>query len=355
MKKLPRLRRKKQVDQKPTRITNETVAEHRERILAGGRRFKYPVQYARHRLVFNTILISLVALVVIVVFVWWQLYPQQNSSTFFYRITKVIPLPVAVVDGQSVAYSNYLVSYRSQIHYLQVKEGLNTANGDSKKQLEYQQRRSIDNAVDDAYAAKIAREQGVSITTKQINDALDQQRQSRDGLASKEMYDATTLDLFNLNSQEVRGITERQLLKQEVAYKIDTVATSQRDKVVAALAADKDKDFDKAAALVGGNGAAKVISGVEPFVPRTNRDGGRAVAAAKLQKGAVSQPFKSTTGDGYYIVKLLDVDNDSRVSYAYIKISLTMFNQEVKQLRADGKVKEYISIPEIKTQLPPQQ
>ena len=355
MKKLPRLRRKKQVDQKPTRITNETVAEHRERILAGGRRFKYPVQYARHRLVFNTILISLAALALIVLFVWWQLYPQQNSSTFFYRITKVIPVPVAVVDGQSVAYSNYLVSYRSQIHYLQVKEGLNTANGDSKKQLEYQQRRSIDNAVDDAYAAKIAREQGVSITTKQINDALDQQRQSRDGLASKEMYDATTLDLFNLNSQEVRGITERQLLKQEVAYKIDTVATSQRDKVVAALAADKDKDFDKAAALVGGDGAAKVISGVEPFVPRTNRDGGRAAAAAKLQKGAVSEPFKSTTGDGYYIVKLLDVDNDSRVSYAYIKISLTMFNQEVKQLRADGKVKEYISIPEIQTQLPSQQ
>ena len=26
------------------RITNETVAEHRERVLAGGRKFKYPLQ-----------------------------------------------------------------------------------------------------------------------------------------------------------------------------------------------------------------------------------------------------------------------------------------------------------------------
>ncbi|OGL22680.1 hypothetical protein A2707_05210 [Candidatus Saccharibacteria bacterium RIFCSPHIGHO2_01_FULL_45_15] len=355
MKKLPRLKRKKQADQKPARITNETVAEHRERILAGGRRFKYPVQYARHRLVFNTILISIGALVLIVLFVWWQLYPQQNSSTFFYRITKVVPLPVAVVDGESVAYSNYLVAYRSQIHYLQVKEGLNTDNADSKKQLEYQQRRSIDNAISDAYAAKVAREQNISITTKQVDDALNQQRQSRDGVASKETYDATTLDLFNLNSQEVRGITERQLLKQEVAYKIDSLATAQRDKVVAALAADKDKDFDKAAAAIESDGASKILSGVEPFVPRTNRDGGRAATAAKLQKGEMSQPFKSTTGDGYYIVKLLDVDNDSRVSYAYIKISLTAFDSKVKQLHAQGKIKEYITIPEIQAQSIPSQ
>ena len=56
MKKLRRKKRSAEAEQ-PSRITNETVAEHRERILAGGRRFKYPVQYARHRLVINTIII----------------------------------------------------------------------------------------------------------------------------------------------------------------------------------------------------------------------------------------------------------------------------------------------------------
>ena len=49
---------------------DETVAEHRERILAGGRKFKYPVQYARHRLVINAILVTLAALVLLAVIGW---------------------------------------------------------------------------------------------------------------------------------------------------------------------------------------------------------------------------------------------------------------------------------------------
>jgi predicted secreted protein len=77
--------RKRQVTEKsvPSRITNETVAEHRERILAGGRRFKYPMQYARHRLVFTTIVITLVAFLLLLLVGWWQLYSVQNTSTFF--------------------------------------------------------------------------------------------------------------------------------------------------------------------------------------------------------------------------------------------------------------------------------
>ena len=97
----------------PTRITNETVAEHRERILAGGRRFKYPMQYARHRLVINTILVTVGALVLIAAIGWWQLYPVQNTSTFFYRVTRVLPLPVASVDGESVRYGDYLMYFNS--------------------------------------------------------------------------------------------------------------------------------------------------------------------------------------------------------------------------------------------------
>ena len=37
------LRRKKEVEA-PQRITNDTVTEHRKRVLAGGRKFKYPLQ-----------------------------------------------------------------------------------------------------------------------------------------------------------------------------------------------------------------------------------------------------------------------------------------------------------------------
>ena len=111
-------RKQKEEKEAPSRITNETVAEHRERILAGGRKFKYPVQYARHRLVINAILVTLAALVLLAVIGWWQLYLVQNSSAFMYRITRILPVPVASVDGEYVPYRDYLVQYRGSEYYL---------------------------------------------------------------------------------------------------------------------------------------------------------------------------------------------------------------------------------------------
>lgn len=350
MKKLLRFRKHKKEQQQSARITNETVAEHRERILAGGRRFKYPVQYARHRLVINTIVISVVALLVIIAFVWWQLYPQQNSSTFFYRITRVLPLPVAVIDGQSVRYSDYLTVYRSQAHYLEYKEGVNLRDSASKGQVDYIKRKAMNDAIADAYGVKLAREKGVGISDQQIEDAITRQRQSRDGTASQETYDAIVLDHFDWTPQEARGVTARKLLRQEVAYAIDEQATRQRDEAVAKL--QTEKDLPKVVEAMKAAGAPKIQAGMTPLVPRNNQDGGLAVAAAKLKKDQISQPFKSTTGDGYYIVKLLEESNDSRISYAYIKIPLTAFDARLAKVKADGKVSEYISIPDIKAQTP---
>lgn len=347
MKKLLRSR-KSTKEQQPSRITNETVAEHRERILAGGRRFKYPVQYARHRLVFNTIIISVVALVLVVVVLWWQLYPQQNSSTFFYRVARVLSLPVATVDGESVPYANYLVGYRSQAHYLETKEGVNLQAPDSKGQVDYIKRKAMDGAIADAYAAKLAREHDIKVTDQQVNDAIIRQRQSRDGVASQETYDAIVRDHFDWTPQEAREVTARKLLRQEVAYAIDTKATQSRDQIVAEL--QTNPDFDKVASSVSSKTGVKVTSGVTQLVPRTNQDGGLAAMAASLKKGDVSQVFKSTSGDGYYIVKLLESDNNSRVSYVYIKVPLTAFKDQLDKIKSQNKVKEYISVPVVKTQ-----
>ena len=39
----------------------EKVEERREEVLTRGRKFKYPLQYAKHKLVINTIIIAVVA------------------------------------------------------------------------------------------------------------------------------------------------------------------------------------------------------------------------------------------------------------------------------------------------------
>lgn len=345
MKKLPKFRRKQSEPQERSRpITNETVAEHREKVLAGGRRFKYPVQYAKHRLVINAIIIGVVALIALIAVIWWQLYPAQNTSTFFYRITRVVPLPVATVDGQVVRYSDYLVGFRSVEHYKQNKEGINLHAEDLKQQLDFYKRQALDNAIADAYATKIAKEMGITISEEQIDEAIKRQRESRDGMTSQETYDAIVLDHYNWTPAEARGVTAASLLRQEVAFRIDEIAQEQKDRVVQML--KSEKDFDKVAKAIQPRGNAKVTSGVIPLVPSNNQDGGLAAAASRLAPDGISEPFRSTTGDGYYIVKLLEKDDKDRVSYAYIKISLTEFDNRLEQIKRDKKVSEYINVPQ---------
>lgn len=349
MKKLLRRKKNRTEDQQSSRITNETVAEHRERILAGGRRFKYPVQYARHRLVINTIAISLVALVAVVGIVWWQLYLAQNSSTLFYRITRVLPVPVATIEGQNVPFSDYLVGYRSHAHYLEFKEGVNLGSKESKSQVDYIKREALNDAIADAYAAKIAQEKGIVISGEQIDAAIERQRRSRDGIASVETYNAIILDHFDWTPEEARGVTARKLLRQEVSYSIDSAAQDKQKKLNELL--KTQTDFDSVATQLGGTGRAKVTAGITPLVPRNNQDGGLAAAAANLQKGQVSEVFKSTNGDGYYAVRLLETDNKGQVSYAFIKIPLTAFEEQLAKVKAAGRVDEYISVPIVKTNL----
>jgi len=347
MKKLPFKRREKNKGI-PSRITNETVAEHRERILAGGRRFKYPMQYARHRLVFNTIIVTIVALILITVLGWQQLYIAQNTSSFFYRVTRVLPLPVASVDGESVRYSDYLMYFNSSAHYLQQSEQVNLQSEDGKRQLEWVKRKSMDNVIADGYAEKLARSLNISVTDSQIDKVIDEDRNTANGRISQETYDASALSVLGWAPDEYRKDTKSKLIRQEVSYAIDTPAKEKQTRA-ATLLQPKDADIDKVAIELGGDGSAKVTSGVSGLVPRANRDGGLSVAAAKLEAGQVSSAIKTTTGDGYYFVKLLE-KNDTQVNYAFIKIPLTVFSHQLEKLKSDKKVHEYISIPAVDNQ-----
>lgn len=326
------------------RITSDTVAEHRERILAGGRRFKYPIQYARHKLVFNAIFISVVALAVAIAVGWQQLYFTQNTSEFMYRITKVLPLPVANVDGQPVLYSDYLMKYLSSVHYLEQKEQVSLKTDDGKRQIEYIKQQSMQDAIADAYALKLSKDMGITVSDSELEGFLKYQRQSSDGEISEQTYDAVILDYYGWSPDEYRHVTSEKLLRQKVSYAIDTAALGVSESIQSTLKNNALTDLKKMSATFAGKTDVKVSYSASGLVPKTNQDGGLAVEASKLKKNQISTVIKSTVGDGYYVVRLLDI-NDMQVSYEYIKVSLTKFTESLSNINSSNKVQKFISIP----------
>ena len=66
---------------------------------------------------------------------------------------------------------------------------------------------------------------------------------------------------------------------------------------------------------------------------------------AKLEPGKPSGAIKSTTDSGYYFVKVNE-KNDSKIRFTYLYIPLTELTKQVAQLKSDGKVQEYIDVPQ---------
>ncbi|MFZ2125143.1 MAG: SurA N-terminal domain-containing protein [Candidatus Saccharimonadales bacterium] len=341
---LHKLRKQKDEVQPSSRITSETVAHHRERILAGGRRFKYPIQYARHKLVINAVAISIVALIAILVVGWWQLYPQQNTSEFMYRITKVLPLPVANVDGEQVPYSDYLMKYLSSVRYLEQKEQVNLKTEDGKRQVSYIKQQSMQDAIADSYSKKLAEDMDLSTSDSDVEAFILKQRQSSSGETSEQTYYAVIQDYYGWSPSEYHHVIWQKLLRQKVAFAVDDVALDISNDIYSTLNKNSKTDFKTLAAKYAKTSGEEITYGVSGWVPKINQDGGLSQAAAKMSKNQVSTVIKSSLGDGYYIVRLLD-GKDNQVNYEHIFIPLTVFDKKLEDIKNSGKINEYISIP----------
>lgn len=344
MKKLTaKLLKKPQTEEKPSRITNETVAEHREQILAGGRKFKYPVQYAKHKLVLNSLLIGLVAVILLVVLGWYLLYVAQANSKFMYRLTQLVPVPVANVDGENVRYSEYLKKYRSDIFSLVQQEQINLKSADGKRQAEYYKRKELDSAVKEGYVNKLARERNIKVTRAEIDNFITRTVNSK--AISLEAYEKTVLrNFYDWSLDDYRGVVKARLLSQKVGFAIDDAA-KKRAEALAKQASAPGADFAKLATEHSDDLATKQNGGDVGSLPLDNQDANRLIPTAqKMEPGQVSGALQGA--DGYYIIKLIE-KSDSAVRYSQIKIGLTELDKRFEAVKAAGKVKEYIKVNQL--------
>lgn len=344
--------KKKQPEVPAGRITTDTLAEHRERVLAGGRKFKYPVQYARHRLVINAIIIVAATVVVLVGVGYWLLYHAQNTSDFMYRVTKVVPVPVATVDGQQVRYSEYLMKFRGSVQFLVQKDQVDINTEDGKRQVDFIKNQAMQDSVADAYAMKIAKDKNITVTDAEVELNLKRQLQTSDGTqVTDSSYKAIILDYYGWSPDEYRQVIKTKILRQKVAYAVDQNAEALSTKVSATVASG-NTDLNAIATSLNTEKAKSATFWPAAWVRLDNQDGGLATAAAKLEKNQVSKAIQPSSGDGYYYVKLID-KNDTQVRYEYLQIPLSTFNTQLEQAKNDKNISVFITIPSVEGQAQP--
>lgn len=327
---IKKLLKRKDKAELPSRITNGTVAEHREKILAAGRKHKYPLQYTKHRLVWVTAIASVAVLLIFAALVYLQLYIRKDTGDLMYRVTRILPLPIASTDGVTASYSDYLMYHRSNLAVLK-------SRGQEKQQdkVDFYQKQAIDKALEIAYVKKLAKDNNITVDNNRVVSLIKQQRQS--SKLSEQDYEVVVKDNLHWTTGELSLAMGYTLLKQEVSFKIDQDAANLANKIQQRIDAGKNldeisKEFNKNIQL-----ASNIT------VSKDNSDGGLTKAAIKVEKGKISAATKTLAGDGYYFTLLHSIDKD-KVTYSYFKVPLTEFDRRFNALKNDNKVRYYIPI-----------
>ncbi len=334
---MKKIGKKKVIERKTER---EKVEERREEVLAKGRKFKYPLQYAKHRLVLITIIVAVVALGVITGGGYVALYKTQWDSDILYRVTQILPVNVAEIDGAKVRYSDYLMIYRSSITPIEQQQGKLGDDEDSAMMRAHYKRLALTDAEEYTFAEKLGAENGVTVSDEDINKMLDERRKVGGAERSEEAFSKILMDNFGLTVKEYKRMLYLSLMKQKVSEKIDQNALKIADSVAAKLAANSDM-----ATLAQEMGDKVVYEETGGLVDKMNVDGGRAEVAMTLGPGQVSKRFVSSSGDGYYFVKLIEKTSTS-VNYASIKVPFTEFKTRFKKAQQDN-LYEYIKLEDV--------
>jgi hypothetical protein len=328
----------KLLSKKDKKTEQEKVDERREEVLATGRKFKYPLQWTKHRIVVSTILIALVVIAVLIAGGWLALYRFNMTDDMLFRITKILPVSVAVVDEEPVRFSDYLMFYRSSITSIERQSG-QVDNEASIEALRTQYRRAaLTEAEKYTYAIKLAHENDISVSSDDVESEFDRHLHIGGIERSEESFVKIVEDNFGLSKSEYKRMLELALLKAKVEEKIDQKAKEVAEKVERML----KENGGNYAAVAEALGEEIVYEETGGYVSAQNIDGGRASEAIKLEPGAQSGKFVSTNGDGFYFVKLV-AKTDTEVNFVSIKVPFTEFETQFEKLKEDGKISEFIN------------
>lgn len=336
IKKLQLRKEQKKIEDFKNKTELEKVEKRREEVLSKGRKFKYPLQYAKYRIVTLTIIISVVAILLMGGFLYLSLYKWQSMDPVLYRLTQLVPFPVASVETEQVRYSDYLMIYKSTITPIEKQQGKLGSEKDTSSMEAHYKRMALSEAEKYAYALKIAGELNLTVDRDEIDQALDNHRKIGGVERSEESFKKILEDNFGLTIKEYRRMLYLSLVKEKVSQRIDDEAIKLSERIQTQIATGKN--LKVIAEEIGGKVLYEETGGL---VDKMNVDGGRALTAMKLEAGKTSSRFISSSGDGYYFVSLIN-KTDSSVNYTSIKVPFSEFDKRLKKIRDEGGIREWI-------------
>jgi len=338
---------KKRLENEPPssvpRITNTTVADHRDEVLSSARKFIYPLQQSKHKIVLITTSILIATILAFFAYCTIALYRLQSTSTFLYKVTQIIPFPVARVGRDFIAYENYLFELRRYMHYYETQQKLDFNTESGKQQLAEYKKRALEKVIDYAYIKELAKTNNVSVSNAEIDAQIELLRSQNRLGNGDEVFDDVLRDYFGWSRDDFRRYLSQELLAQKLVAALDTETTERANRAYAELQAGKT--FEAVAKKYSDDLASKDNGGEYGFqISQTSRDITPQATETlfTLKKGEYSEIVN--TGYSLEIFKLVDRQED-RVKGAHILFNFKKIDSYTNDVKEAKPSRAYISAP----------
>jgi len=324
------------------RITNETVAEHREEVLGSARKYIYPLQHSKRRIVAISAWLLVVAVVFFLVYSGLALYKFQSTDGFIYDVTRVIPFPVAKSGNSWISYESYLFELRRNLHYYETQQKLNFNDPSQKDQLTHTKQQALDRVISDAYVKKLAIQHNVKVSDKEVDKEVDLLKQQNRLGSNDKMFATVLQEFWGWSVTDFKRELKQQLLQQKVVAALDTSTDNRAAAILKQL--QGGADFATVAGQVSDDLDTKGNGGqYSGLIDPNDRDVPPQVSQElfKLQPGQVSDIIN--TGYTLEIVKVLDKQGN-KVHAAHIQFNYQDISVYTKSLQDKNPAHKYIKV-----------
>lgn len=324
------------------RITNETVAEHREDVLGSARKYIYPLKHSRRRALSISVTLFIAAIVVFVGYSAAELYKFQSTSSFMYDVTRVVPFPIAKAGSSWVSYESYLFELRHYMHYYASQQGVDFKSTSGQQQLDNYKTQALQQVITDAYVKQLAAKNHVSVSNRAVDDEVSLVRSQNRLGSSQQEFDDVLSEFWGWNEADFKRELKQQLLQQAVVAKLDTGTQARAESALKQLQAGAD--FGTLASQVSDDAGTKANGG-QYGAPISENDANIApqitAALFKLQPGQISGVIN--TGYTLEIVKVIS-NQGGKVQAAHIQFNFQPISTYVGPLQKAHPPHDFVSV-----------
>ncbi len=324
----------------------------RQEVLERGAKLRKPLGLAKHRVVkFTALILSAIALLSFLLLTI-LIYVFHSDNGLVYQLTRIIPYPVARVNGDFVSYSDYLFDLRYRKNVASNPSGpasasqpaIDFSSPDSAPLLHELQHASLKQAETNAIIRQLAAANQVSVSRDELDQGIAAIVAQQGG---QDKFVAAIKQFYGWDMGDFRNEYELQLLENKLELVLlPAQSAKQRTLAESVLAQAKKPGTDFAAlakkysedtASKDNGGDIGYISADSALVPEFK------AAALALRPGQVSEVIE--TQFGFHIIKAISArGNQIRISHILIRYSTDIGSLLADQLKS-ASTHIYIKLP----------